>query len=818
MRKKQKIKEQPDEIFSCGLFSIARYGKNVFIQNNATEDEIEKLKMSFEQNYTPLVQEMDKDVTELVGLVVSYPPCEILQNGYWNLYKTNGEQKGEADDRLVLARRGIDYVQSLIVSNTPCLPYKEFTEDVREEIEALVEKIFTFINQVFPLIDAAHRKKTGECLSDEKEKERLRGLFVWCNVRGRRYRVFEGIFLRALLLPQNDVISKTFGISAENLICELEKIQHKLCAGISDFVRGLRVFEDASISKIEERCHDESGFNNLLPREQMKIILAENKWEEWGDSIIQDSSVLGLGLFQINKYCNFPNAFLSAFSYAPGEEKAFCAPGGYSGWPLQKWPIMRKPFLCYENNYYCFDLSSLFDNFYRNLYHAIVEESQDDKTIRDMWNKTQNQITEDLPIIYLQKLLPEATILRNIFYDYCERDGTKKKRCEVDAIVLYLDTLLVVEVKAGAFSPNSPNLDFEAYEKSLDGLIIAPALQGVRFLTCLEDTKSVVLKNEQGDVLQRLASETFTQTGIVTVSLDVGTNISANISSRFDFKGKNIKYPIWPVSIEDMMVFCECFDNPLQFLHFLKIRWEAFFCENMNFADELDHLGLYFEYNNYVKYAAQNGDGGVTWNGFTKELDDYFEQKAFVPTLNKKFIQKNMGKRLVEIIKVLSLMKDIKRGVVGRILLDMETSARNNVEMVIEEWISTARSYRFAHNSGTSAISIYCQRKDGVCYDDERLLRQSKIAMLKYGEDSRLLLRLLYDGDLLCWVSWEFLDRRNISEEENSRLRAFLVKADERRVCRHIETMGKIQRNERCPCGSGLKYKKCCLNKRNQTA
>ncbi|MDD4388885.1 MAG: SEC-C metal-binding domain-containing protein, partial [Bacilli bacterium] len=27
--------------------------------------------------------------------------------------------------------------------------------------------------------------------------------------------------------------------------------------------------------------------------------------------------------------------------------------------------------------------------------------------------------------------------------------------------------------------------------------------------------------------------------------------------------------------------------------------------------------------------------------------------------------------------------------------------------------------------------------------------------------------------------------------------------------------MSKIERNSPCPCGSGLKYKKCCLNKDN---
>lgn len=46
-------------------------------------------------------------------------------------------------------------------------------------------------------------------------------------------------------------------------------------------------------------------------------------------------------------------------------------------------------------------------------------------------------------------------------------------------------------------------------------------------------------------------------------------------------------------------------------------------------------------------------------------------------------------------------------------------------------------------------------------------------------------------------------------EEALKQLRKFLVKEPQRRVT------PKIHRNEPCPCGSGKKYKKCCMDVNN---
>ena len=41
-----------------------------------------------------------------------------------------------------------------------------------------------------------------------------------------------------------------------------------------------------------------------------------------------------------------------------------------------------------------------------------------------------------------------------------------------------------------------------------------------------------------------------------------------------------------------------------------------------------------------------------------------------------------------------------------------------------------------------------------------------------------------------------------------------LTKKEKEAVIEHVRVGPKVRRNELCPCGSGLKYKKCCLNKK----
>jgi len=85
--------------------------------------------------------------------------------------------------------------------------------------------------------------------------------------------------------------------------------------------------------------------------------------------------------------------------------------------------------------------------------------------------------------------------------------------------------------------------------------------------------------------------------------------------------------------------------------------------------------------------------------------------------------------------------------------------------------------------------------------------------MLAAGEGERILLELIYDpaGNLTD----EFFSFLRVDAIPVDELEALKRKADKlrlRRINAAKETRGKIGRNDQCPCGSGKKYKKCCIS------
>jgi len=59
----------------------------------------------------------------------------------------------------------------------------------------------------------------------------------------------------------------------------------------------------------------------------------------------------------------------------------------------------------------------------------------------------------------------------------------------------------------------------------------------------------------------------------------------------------NLKSRAISISMDDLMVYCDYFESPWFFMHYLKQREAATQIETLALYDELDHLGLYINYN-----------------------------------------------------------------------------------------------------------------------------------------------------------------------------------------------------------------------------
>jgi preprotein translocase subunit SecA len=87
----------------------------------------------------------------------------------------------------------------------------------------------------------------------------------------------------------------------------------------------------------------------------------------------------------------------------------------------------------------------------------------------------------------------------------------------------------------------------------------------------------------------------------------------------------------------------------------------------------------------------------------------------------------------------------------------------------------------------------------------------ARVVMVMQGEPDRELLELTYGPEGLTAVKMTMVTLHGLSEEQHVRLAASAGALKERRLVRSVAEFGKIGRNEQCPCGSGKKFKRCCM-------
>ena len=87
---------------------------------------------------------------------------------------------------------------------------------------------------------------------------------------------------------------------------------------------------------------------------------------------------------------------------------------------------------------------------------------------------------------------------------------------------------------------------------------------------------------------------------------------------------------------------------------------------------------------------------------------------------------------------------------------------------------------------------------------------RTQAMMKKFKEAKRNILILDYDPTgVVVDASIKTITSADFDDSLDNAAEAFTREID-RRVVEHARRMGKIGRNDKCPCGSGLKYKNCC--------
>jgi hypothetical protein len=748
-----------------------------------------------------------------VASVTQLPPKEVLKRAYWEMAARHINVKTEVDvdEDTAVSLRMVDYVQSIIAAAPPSQSVKStMTEDDWQELRSLVGGLFSQLNSEYPSCRSAADSRADPYYDRDFDEYYVKAQLHWCNVRGTRYLVHQVASLRPLLSPHSDVFQELFGITAEALLGGLQAIQNSLTLGLGKAMDDLRAFREVTLDALKKKMELMASVSRSDLPDLMTQVIHENGWEAWRADLF--GRLFGLDLFELEKTCHLPLTLIDELSWGPGQETEFLAEGPYKGWPLRVWPIFKRPFVRLEDRHYCFELYGLFDHIYRSIQRLIANKRP---AYRETWNQRQKVVSESLPCELFANLLPRAQIYRSVHYPWHTDHDGRRRWFETDALVLAYDHLFIIEAKGGAFTHTPPATDFGAYVESLRNLLVAPSQQGLRFLQYLRSDSEVAIYDQYHTQVGRLRTSDLAHVTVCVVTLDPFTELAARAEHLKAIGIDAGKHAVWPVSVDDLRVYADVFSNPLMFLHYVEQRMRASQSGSIQAEDEMDHLGLYLRHNMYLEYARQlSADTMIQWHGYRSRIDRYFTKMITEPG-SVDPLRQGMPHRLLEMLD--TLLAGNKPGCrkVSSMLLDRGGELRTRLTLGIDEALQQQAAVRRPKPlsvHGETKITLFCWQ-EGVVARNERLAADhARAVMLAADDQERLLLELLFDATgRLVDIHFAFLEAAEMSESARV---VFAPKVDElrrNRISAAITGRGKLSRNEPCPCGSGRKYKRCCI-------
>jgi len=520
-------------------------------------------------------------------------------------------------------------------------------------------------------------------------------------------------------------------------------------------------------------------------------------------------------LFSVKKITHWPDELIDDLTFNNGEEKTFLGREKYKGWFDIEMPTSKRPFVKAGNESFVFSHSICFDNLYRNLKKAICSKYPSNQK---EWNINQSKASEELAAWLLAKPLPGSKTFTNNFYK-----ESKGNWIENDGILIFENVLFLFEVKAGSYTPRSVDLDPESHKKSVKDLIRAPLEQCERFINTLTKNRTLTIYTKQHEAKITLERDDFNWVFQFAIALDPIGELATSYNTLSDFR--NDFKETFPLSIYDLTTYSFFFDSPLFFLHFLKERLKSIDIEKFVNDDELNYLGSYlsnrhFNCRLHELHKEVEQDIKKTYHvwltDMCQDIDEYFDN--YMRTEKPKF---DVPDFVNDIILCLDKQQGKDRIKLAFHLLDGDRNLLEGIEESSKQIIQRQKvtkkfegkiSYLKGHKDFTP-IQIYCNTSTENYATDEKMLGCS-VAMLETLNIKQIyyLLLTIDEGkviDAKCKL---------VSNSDKYKINPLEYATYVRRIKTTASdfqnnsalSKAKVSRNAPCPCGSGMKYKRCC--------
>lgn len=733
-----------------------------------------------------LLKEMEATAAKMRERIVAMPAHELLGYIYaQHMMKAFIDQSaveeqieaGGPDDLIGENQFLLEYVHAVLASDAPPTDVT-FDETRCAELFELSRKLR---NQAMCFAMASSADTKENIFGPDTADIEFHAKSTWVMLRGNCYQVLEGEFYRYVLMPHEDVLKEVYGV------------------GATDIAEGFQAMADAT----------RSGYADAIT-EMMKQFEAAGR--------AMDDMFRG-GIANVSRHTKLPSMLLADLAYQRGEETEFFAEGDFVGTPYRTLPARKKPLIQLGSDYYAIDPCFARDVGYRALLYNLLQRKPDyKKTFKDRQKAMSEAAFADI----LATQLSGATVFKEIYY----KDPVSKQWSENDTLILIDDVLFLVEAKAGAAATiASPALDFGRHARSVQDLVLKAYKQCERFFNYLNSADEVPLyrladgKYEECGRARRADYRVMVPIGLTVESFSPFSTYCKELPQVEPLLGR---YAFVSQSIDDLFVLKRLLPTPGEFVHYMEVRQAVAGMRRAYLFDEFDHLGAYLKKNRFNQDIAEQLKGGkanmLIWDGMSDIVDRSFEGEDWE---SGPFPTQNFPEEVRKLLGALDTTRAPGWLSAESHVRDLGAEGRNNLAKMLSDLRQTLNRYPvryFVLAGDGKPLFVWLQKHDHPINWTRVNDKASAAAVAaKASKVIGVVADVSADGTYHRAQSFA-VHIPTERTEENARIYddaarmaqpARAVNLNQAKNAVPSVKAKKTGRNAPCPCGSGLKYKRC---------
>lgn len=762
-----------------------------------------------------LLTKMEAIASDMRALIVGMPPKDLLGYIYAQrlmvMTAGSGEPLAEHDtsgpsDTINEFQFLLEYVHAVLASDAAS-DKVQFDEAKCAELFELSSKLKEQA-MLFAMGSSAdtENKDFGPNTADIEFQIKS----TWILLRGNRYQVLEGEFYNYVLAPHDDVLKEVYGVGAS-----------EIAEGFQDMANATRVGQANAMEEIMKQFEAVQNFaaEQEKPLEDvMGAWVAANSDQSRAAGQAMDDMFRG-GISNVSRHTKLPPDLLADLAYQRGEETEFFAEGEFAGTPYRTLPARKKPLIKLESDYFAVDPCFTRDAGYRALLFNLLQRKPEYKK---SFEERQKIMSEGAFPDILSVQLPGATVYHEVYY----KDPVTKQWSENDTLVLVDDVLYLIEAKAGAAATiASPALDFKRHAQSVQDLVIKAYRQCERFFNYLNSAEEVPLykradgRYEECGRIRRSDYRVMLPIGLTVESFSPLSSFCKELPQVEPLLGK---YAFVSMSIDDLFVLRRILPTPGLFAHYMEVRQAVAGMRRAHLFDEFDHLGAYITKNRFDEDIADQFRGGeanlVVWDGMSNVIDRSFEGEDWEdnPIPAQKF-----PKELLNLLEALDATRAQGWLLAESLIRNYGEQARYDLAKLLSDLGKTIgqRPERyFAFAGDGQPLFVWMQSSKNPVEWKKVNDKASAVALCTESHDVVGVFIEVGNGCTYRTAQYFKVDTPSKQSKENQHIFDDAKRMRQRtknvHSPREAETpqpnhSRKIGRNEPCPCGSGVKYKKC---------